>query len=57
MGRFSCKRTRLTNSNGLILLLNFVRTRSTSLQLAIFALKDVPIRPGVAHRTNPLNER
>lgn len=37
--------------------LNFGYTRPASLQLAILALKDIPIRPGMAHGTNPLYER
>jgi len=39
-----------------LLLSNFVGTRSTSLQLAVLALKNVPMGPTVAHRANPLNE-
>jgi hypothetical protein len=36
--------------------LDFFATRSTNLQLAILALEDIPMWPGVAHGTNPLNE-
>jgi hypothetical protein len=39
------------------MLLKFACTWTASLQLAILALKSVPMRPAVAYRTNPLNER
>ena len=44
------------DSNILLHGLSLVRTRPTSLQLAIPALKDVPMWPAVAQAANPLNE-
>ncbi len=37
--------------------LDFIRTRATSLEFAVLALEDVPVRAGVAHRAHPLNKR
>jgi hypothetical protein len=35
--------------------LDFVGTRPTGLQLAVFAFEDVPVRSRVAHRADPLD--
>jgi len=45
------------DSNVLFHKLRLSRTGPTSLQLAILALKDVPMWPAMAHGANPLNER
>ena len=45
------------DSNVLFHRLPLSRTGPTSLQLAIIALKDVPMWPAVAQATSPLNER
>ena len=45
------------DSNVLFHRLRLSRTGPTSLQLAILALKDVPMWPAVAEAANPLNER
>jgi hypothetical protein len=39
------------------LVLDFIRTRPTGLQLAVLALEDIPVRARVAHAANPLDER
>jgi hypothetical protein len=39
------------------LVLDFIRTRSTGLQLAVLALEDIPVRARMAHAANPLDER
>jgi hypothetical protein len=39
------------------LVLDFIRTRPTGLQLAVFALEDIPVRARVAHAADPLDER
>ena len=36
--------------------LDFVRARATCLEFAVFALKDVPVWSGMAHRAHPLNK-
>jgi hypothetical protein len=36
--------------------LDFVRTRTARLELAVLALEDVPVRSGVAHRADPLDQ-
>jgi len=45
------------DSNILFYGLSLVRTGPTNLQLAILALKDIPMWPAVAPAANPLNER
>ena len=43
--------------NVLFYTLDFIRAGPTSLQLAILALKDIPMWPAIAYTANPLNER
>ena len=45
------------DSNILFYGLSLVRTGPTNLQLAILALKDIPMWPAVAQAASPLNER
>ena len=37
--------------------LDFIRTWAARLELAVLALEDVPVRTGVAHRADPLDQR
>jgi hypothetical protein len=49
MGSIACQQIETSH-------LGFVGTRSTGLPPAKLAFKDIPMRPAVAKRTNPLNE-
>jgi hypothetical protein len=39
------------------LVLDFIRTRPTGLQLTVLALEDIPVWARMAHAADPLDER
>jgi hypothetical protein len=45
-----------TERKAVTIVLDFVRTRAAGLEFAVFALEDVPVRSGMAHRAHPLNK-